>query len=250
MKDFYDELVPYYHLIFEDWEASMKRQANSIACIIGQHWGDQVETILDVSCGIGTQAIGLARKGFRVIASDLSVRAIERARIEAGTRNLDIAFSVCDMREAYKHHRAQFNVVISCDNSVSHLLSDSDIHEALEEMHACTQQGGGCLISIRDYDKEERGRGILKPYGVREDRNRRYIVFQVWDFEWDHYDLSMYFVEDDLSSGTTNTRVMHSRCYAISPDRLLELMRSAGFDSVMRLDEEFYQPVLVGTKRA
>jgi SAM-dependent methyltransferase len=250
MKDFYDELVPYYHLIFEDWEASMGWQANSLAGMITQQWGKQVETILDVSCGIGTQAIGLAGKDFRVVASDLSVRAIKRARKEAFARNLDIAFSVCDMRDSNKLHRRQFDVVISCDNSVPHLLSDSDIHKALNAMHACTRPGGGCLISIRDYDKEERGQGILKPYGVREEGNKRYVVFQVWDFDGDQYDLSMYFVEDDLSSGSINTHVMRSRCYAISPNRLLKLMRSAGFESVRRIDNEFYQPVLVGTRPA
>jgi hypothetical protein len=63
-------------------------------------------------------------------------------------------------------------------------------------------------------------------------------------------DLSMYFVEDDLGSDTTKTHVMGSRCYAISPNRLLELMRSVGFESVKRIDNEFYQPVLVGTRPA
>ena len=188
----------------------MEWQADSLAGIITQQWGEHVETILDVSCGIGTQAIGLTRKGFHVIASDLSERAIERARMEASARNLDIAFSVGDMRDAYKHHRAQFDVVISCDNSVVNLLSENDIHEALKEMCACTRPDGGCLISMRDYDKEERGQGLLKLYGVREDGNRRYVVFQVWDFDGDQYDLSMYFVEDDLSSGTTKTHVMRS----------------------------------------
>jgi SAM-dependent methyltransferase len=248
MNDFYDELVPYYHLIFEDWEASMEWQANSIAGIITQQWGRQVGNILDVSCGIGTQVIGLALKDFRVIASDISVKAIERAQKEAFARNLDIAFSVCDMRDAYQHHRKHFDVVMSCDNSVAHLLSDNDIHEALKAMHACTRPGRGCPLTIRDYDKEERGHGLLKPYGVRGDGKRRFVVFQVWDFDGDQYDLSMYFLEENLDSGTTKTHVMRSRCYAISPNHLLELMRSAGFESVTRLDNEFYQPVLVGTR--
>ncbi len=102
MEDFYDKLAPYYHLVFEDWEASMGWQADSIAGIIRQQWGGQVKTVLDVSCGIGTQAIGLACKDYRVTASDLSVGAVERARKEAVARNLDIDFSVCDMRDAYK----------------------------------------------------------------------------------------------------------------------------------------------------
>ena len=59
------------------------------------------------------------------------------------------------MRDAHQHHRKQFDVVISGDNSVAHLLSDSDIQAALKAMQACTQPNGGCLISIRDYDKKK-----------------------------------------------------------------------------------------------
>jgi hypothetical protein len=39
----------------------------------------------------------------------------------------------------------------------------------------------------------------------------------------------MYFIEEDKRSGATETHVMRSRYYAISPDRLLELMEEAGF---------------------
>jgi len=42
--------------------------------------------------------------------------------------------------------------------------------------------------------------------------------------------------------------VMHSRYYAISPNKLLALMEDAGFAGVKRLDDSFYQPVLIGTK--
>jgi hypothetical protein len=43
---------------------------------------------------------------------------------------------------------------------------------------------------------------------------------------------------------------MRSRYYAIAPDRIAALMAEAGFDRVERLDEMFFQPVLVGTRTA
>lgn len=76
----------------------------------------------------------------------------------------------------------------------------------------------------------------------------RYLVFQVWDFDGDHYDLSFYFVAENLSSRAVTTHVMHSRYYAVSIQRLCELMREAGFVNVRRLDGVFYQPMLIGTK--
>lgn len=248
MNAFYDELSPFYHLIYEDWEAAIARQAKALGEVICDRWGKNAKSVLDVSCGIGTQSIGLAALGFRVTGSDLSTEAVERAKREAVSRSLDIAFSVCDMRQVAAHHGEGFDVVLSGDNAVPHLLSDEEILLALRAMYACLRPGGGCVITIRDYDQEERGKSIVKPYGIRQEAGKRYLIWQIWDFEGAQYALSLYFVEDDRQSGTAMTRVMRSRYYAISPGHLLGLMERAGFDDVKRLDGVFFQPVLVGTR--
>lgn len=248
MAYFYDELTPFYHLIHQDWDASIRLQGGQLSRLIETEWPGS-RTVLDVSCGIGTQAIALASQGYTVTASDLSAREIERARREAEQRGADIAFSVCDMREAHRHHSSGFDVVISADNSLPHLLDDQELLAALRAMHDTLQPGGGCLVTVRDYAREERGRNLVKPYGAREENGKRYVLFQVWDFEGGCYDLTFYFVEEDLRSREVKTHAMRSRYYAISTDRLCALMREAGFDEVRRLDEVFYQPVLVGTRR-
>jgi 2-polyprenyl-3-methyl-5-hydroxy-6-metoxy-1,4-benzoquinol methylase len=76
MDDFYDRMAPLYDLIFPDWDASIERQAGQLAGIIHERWGIGVRSVLDVACGIGTQSIGLARRGFQVTASDLSAGAV------------------------------------------------------------------------------------------------------------------------------------------------------------------------------
>src|SRR6516165_9938970 len=151
---FYDSLAPLYHLVYQDWEQSLQAQSTALAAIIRRHWGESVETLLDVSCGIGTQAIGLARLGYAVTGSDLSPQAIERAVAESRRHGVEIAFSISDMRNASNHHQKQFDVVISCDNSITHLLSDDELKSALEQIYLCTRPGGGCLLTVRDYDKE------------------------------------------------------------------------------------------------
>lgn len=247
-ETFYDGLAPWYDLLFEDWEASMTRQGEQLHAIIRARWGEAARDLLDVSCGIGTQAIGLARLGYRVTASDLSREALSRARCEAAARGLEIAFSVCDMRELESCHPPRHDVVVCADNSLPHLLDDDAITRALSSMRACLRPGGGCLVTLRDYDAEPRGRGILRPYGVRQREGHRVILFQVWDFDDDHYDFSLYMVADDGSVGQPPTRVFRSRYYAVSVHRVMELMREAGFDDVERLDGMYYQPVVAGTR--
>lgn len=247
MANFYDELAPFYHLIYPDWQASVARQAQALHRIISQHW-PTTAGVLDVACGIGTQSLGLAQLGYRLRASDLSAQEIEQARAQAHTLQLDIDFSVADMRQVFEYHGGGFDLVLCADNSLPHLLTDADILLALRQMHQCLIPGGGCVITLRDYATEPRGRNIVKPYGVRLEGDLRHLVFQVWDFDADVYELTMFIVTENLSTGMVQTRSMRSRYYAVSTDTVMELMRLAGFDAVQRLDEVFFQPVLVGTR--
>jgi SAM-dependent methyltransferase len=247
MNMFYDELAAFYHLIYPDWQSSIARQAGVLDEIIREEINGTVHRVLDVSCGIGTQSLGLATLGYEVTASDLSSGAVERAKREAAARDLPIRFSVADMRGAFDHHRQTFDVVLSCDNAVPHLLSDEDIRAAFEQFYQCTRPGGLCLISLRDYAAMERGGIEVKPYGVRHEGAIRYVLLQTWEFHGEIYDLTMYFLED-RGGAECRTRVFRSRYYAVPIDRLVNLLRQAGFETVRRTDDRFFQPVIVARR--
>ncbi|ETX05094.1 MAG: hypothetical protein ETSY2_25015, partial [Candidatus Entotheonella gemina] len=167
-QDFYAALTPFYHLIYPNWEESVEHQAAMLDALIRDYWGHGVQSILDVACGIGTQCLGLAQRGYQLTASDLSSEEVMRARAEAAKRLLSINFSVADMRDAFRHHAQQFDLVIACDNAVPHLLSDEEIGMALQQFYACARPGGGCLISVRDYEKELGTGCEVKLYGMRD----------------------------------------------------------------------------------
>lgn len=246
-KGFYSELARFYPLIYADWEASVRRQSAQLSSVLTEKWRG-VKSILDVSCGIGTQSLGLAELGYQVTGSDLSPEAIERANAEAERRNLSIEFSVADMRGAFRHHGAPFDLVLSGDNSVPHLLSNSEILTAFREFYSCLRSGGGCLISVRDYEAEDLSERQVKPYGVRDREGARWLIWQVWEPRDRTYDLAMYFVED-RGGNECKTHVMRCRYYPVGIQRLIELMTEAGFVEVERLDGRFFQPLILGTKR-
>ena len=246
IQTFYDQMTPYYHLVYQDWAASLERQAIQLDKLIQENWGGTDQSILDVACGIGTQALGLAQHAYQVTASDLSALEVERAKTEAKKRGLDIAFSVADMRQAYEHHQSQFDVLIACDNAVPHLLSDKDILQAFSQFYQCLRPGGGLIISVRDYDKEQKTSQI-KAEGLHLIDGVRHIMFQVWEFEGDIYELSMYLVKDDGQT-SCQTQVMRAHYYAIGTKRLISLLQEAGFTKVKRLDDVYFQPVILATR--
>ena len=78
VRAFYDRLAPLYHLVYEDWDASVRRQRDALAALIVERWGSAARVVLDAAAGIGTQALGLLMRGFEVIGSDLSLGAMRR----------------------------------------------------------------------------------------------------------------------------------------------------------------------------
>lgn len=246
--DFYDDLAPFYHLVYDDWPASVKRQAAALDSIIRSALGAMPHRIRDVACGIGTQSLGLAALGHQVTASDLSARAVERAGREAASRGLSIDFSVADMRAVVPHSNGGFDVVLCADNSLPHLLTDEDITAALERFLMALRPGGLCLISVRDYAALEKGGVQIKPHGVRIETGTRWVLFQLWQWRGAIYDLDFYFVEDRGGSRCT-THVFRSSYYAVSIERIMELMLRAGFEQVRRLNDLFFQPIIAARKR-
>jgi SAM-dependent methyltransferase len=241
---FYNDLADLYHLVYEDWPSRVERQGQILSDLIRFHW-PAATNITDVACGIGTQALGLAQHGFQIAASDLSVRAVERANGEASKREVVMSARVDDMRELRSHADESADVVIACDNAIPHLLTDDEIRTSFRAFHRVTRPGGGCIISVRDYDRIERVGRQLFPFGVRSSGEDLVSLFQFWDFESPTtYKLNFYFVFDN--GRRVETRVFRARYYAVSIDTLMRLMTEAGFRDVRRIDDVFFQPLILG----
>lgn len=249
-EDYYNNLAPYYKLIYSNWEASVQHQADALDNVIKEFVGAAANTVLDVSCGIGTQSIGLSKLGYHVTASDLSSAEVAQAQEEALKHDVEIEFQVVDMRQVWETYQRQFDVVITCDNSVPHLLTDEEILLAFSQFYQCTKSGGCCIITVRDYAQLERNgkRKEMYPRKVHQTYGGQVVIFDVWDFDGDYYEITTYIV-DDAGKSIAQTQVLRGgKYYCVEIPTLEKLFIEAGFREVNTLRDRFFQPLLVATK--
>ena len=247
---YYNNLAPYYKFIYPNWDASVQRQAGALDSVIREFVSEAASTVLDATCGIGTQSIGLAKLGYHVTASDLSSAEVEQARREAARHNVQIEFQVADMRQVWETHQKEFDVVIACDNSVPHLLTNEEILLAFRQFFKCTKSGGCCIITVRDYTQLERSgkRKEMYPRLVHQTDGGQIVMFDVWDFDGDYYEITSYIV-DDVGKSVAQTQVLRGgKYYCVEIPTLEKLFREAGFRDVNTLRDRFFQPLLIATK--
>ena len=245
---FYSSLADYYHLIFEDWEASVARQASILNPLIATHIPGHPLKILDCACGIGTQSLGFASSGHHVFGSDLSPAAIARASREAERRNVRIDYRVADMT-SLEGIGFGFDVVAALDNALPH-LQPAQLANALQSIAARLNSGGLFLASIRDYDALILTRpSIQEPtfYGKAESRR---FVHQVWDWTGDRsYTMHLYLTLRDGSGWTAHHFV--SKYHCLLRDELSAALSLAGFNRIqwlMPAASGYYQPIVVAHK--
>jgi SAM-dependent methyltransferase len=248
VADFYDAFVDDYDLVWGGrWEDAVSRQGKALDRLIVSSLGAGKYRVLDCSCGIGTQAIGLAMCGHRVHGTDISERAIERARREADRLGVGITFGIADFRDL-ETVAGTYDVVISCDNAIPHLLSDAEVHQALRSMRSKLSVDGLVVVSVRDYDRMLAERPITAPPLMVAGPPRRLLVrLNDWEEAGRMYELHFFVLREDMSTWTLSAHYQ-TRYRALPSAELIVAAREAGFQAVeWRTADEvgFYQPILV-----
>jgi SAM-dependent methyltransferase len=251
VQPFYDSLTDNYHLLFEDWRQTVVRQADVLDRLLREQLGRRPDSLLDCCCGIGTQAIGLALRGYRVHATDLSPPSVERARREAASFGADLTFGVADLRTLADQVEGTFDAVVACDNALPHLLTDDDLQGAVANMAAKLRAGGLFLASTRDYDDLAPQRPRTTPPRVFDDPAGRRVVFQVWDWTPDGrgYRFHQFIIRSVGPGWHTDHYTAEYR--ALLRGELDAALRGAGLAEIRWHFPEasgYYQPIVTGRK--
>lgn len=125
----------------------------TIENILKEH---KIKTILDLTCGTGSQVFWLTKHGYKVIGADISTMMLKVAKNKAKKENLDIKFLEGDMRNFYV---GKFDAVITIFNSVGH-LTKLDFEKAMRNINSNLKPGGIYIFDINNLDYLLEGNNI------------------------------------------------------------------------------------------
>jgi 2-polyprenyl-3-methyl-5-hydroxy-6-metoxy-1,4-benzoquinol methylase len=103
-----------------------------------------IKTVLDMTCGTGSQVFYLADRGYEVIGSDFSPALIAKARKKATELQRTITFIDGDMRTL---QAGKFDAVITIFNAIGH-LTKADFEITLQNIRANLKDNGLYIFDI------------------------------------------------------------------------------------------------------
>lgn len=250
VKNFYDDLAETYDLIYADWQGSAERQAHALDQLLRQALSPGPLRLLDCTCGIGTQTLGLLNRGHQVIACDISVKAVLRAAWSAVSHGLVGEFLAADMRRL-PFSSDCFDAVVCADNSLSHLLDLASLEAACASMATVTRPEGIVLISVRDYDQLREAPPRSMPPTFTKTAGGRAITFQLWHWHPDgeHYDLEHFQLTGDDNDWNVRRRV--TTLWALTRADIRQALVRAGWEGPTWHEPHetgFFQPLVMATR--
>jgi len=120
--------------------------------------------ILNMGEGPGTQAIALAKMGYRVTATDISEAAIEKAKKLAGKENVNIDFIVDDITRSKL--KKKFPMIF--DRGVFHVLPPKERENYVKIVHNLLDKDGILFLKCFSWKETRPGPHRFRPEEIRE----------------------------------------------------------------------------------
>jgi SAM-dependent methyltransferase len=109
-------------------------------------FGIEPQQLLDVACGEGSFAVGMAEKGFAVTGVDVSPQMITLAQERAENAGVDVDFKVEDMR--LLPFEDEFDLVTCFFDSLNYLLTVQGLHNAFQGAFRALRPGGFYIFDM------------------------------------------------------------------------------------------------------
>jgi SAM-dependent methyltransferase len=124
--------------------------------------------ILDIGCGKGRNSIFFAQKGYRVVASDFSEKALADARIRAAQHQVEIEFEQVDLSEEWPYGNSLADLIIDSNTTV--FIPAEGREQAIREALRVLKAGGYYFFYGLAREGEAAAHGAYSDQGFAETR--------------------------------------------------------------------------------
>ena len=140
--EIYCAFAEVYGRFWEDYSAAMLAWFPALR----KHFALRPCAVLDLACGTGRFAIGLAKQGFRVSGVDLSPHMLAIARRKAQKAGVNVDWSCQDMRSFAVSEPV--DLVTCWFDSLNYLTDPDDLVRAFEAAHRSLAPGGTFVFDM------------------------------------------------------------------------------------------------------
>ncbi|MFX0137457.1 MAG: class I SAM-dependent methyltransferase, partial [Candidatus Hodarchaeota archaeon] len=177
--------------------------------------------ILDLCCGPGRHSLEFARRGFKVLGIDRTLKYLEKARKQAKTEGLNVEFLQEDMRNFCKPNT--FDVVLNLFTSFGYFENQKDDEKVLKNIYLSLKTGGKLLLDLV-------GKEVLAPIFTERSWAEEDGILFLMDSKpiegWSKIKNRWIMIKDDIRKEFTFTHRIYSG------SEISNLLYKSGFKSV------------------
>ncbi len=237
---FYDAIADFYSLFYKDWSIQLEREGLTLRSIFRKKG---IETILDVGCGPGTQAVPLASLGFNVTGVDPSQGLLEKAREIASTHNVTVDWRVGDFMTLTDVVEGPYDAIVCKGNSLPHLLTDAEIEATIQSFYDLLRPGGVLVIGLRDFDAMLEHRPQFLPgFNHKTDDDMEFVTFDIWEWESGPPVIAtqnLFMIRGEHDNYQTIKRTVQFR--PLSTDEVKVVLLEQNFEEIEQLSDRWEQ---------
>jgi glycine/sarcosine N-methyltransferase len=182
MADYYETFAADYDWLFDDDTLANGAAINHPAAARLLERISPGSSVLDAACGTGHNAAALARRGYRVRATDGSDAMVAMAAARFGREHLEIPVERCLWADLPAVVGERFDVVLCIGNSLVHTGRRDAMIEALAGLREMARPGGHVVVDSRNWEKIHAERQIVRVADrARIRAGRRCVSLYAWE---------------------------------------------------------------------
>jgi len=187
----------------------------------------KIKTVLDLTCGTGSQVFWLLKRGYQVTGSDISLGMLKIAKRKAQKEKINIEFMRGDMRNIYI---GKFDAAITIFNAIGH-LTKSDFEKTMRNISRNLNDGGIYIFDILNLNYVLDNNNIIKMSLERiktvEDTKIREIQHSIINHKGILISYTIYYTQKGVGKIKTSKNIITLQLYTAK--ELREMLARNGF---------------------